>query len=329
MTSVAVIIPYFQRTGDILRRALESIYRQDVGPDVSVKVLIVDDESPAPPDFAIANLHRPGFSTQIVRRPNGGPGKARNTGLALAGDPDFIAFLDSDDLWSRNHLSTALRCLQRGAQFYFSNNIYGDGVTWMSTLRCADELRSAATHDGDAEYSMTRGAVMPFLLRECLPHTSTVVLDARCRRGLTFDETQSMAGEDYLFWATYVQGCDRVAFSIEPTAERGRGVDVYRSKMSWDHPDCIRCLFHNLTLRKKFLSRFARTEADRQAQRIEIGKLRREISYLFLRNAFRHWRQNWWVASRLLRADPAFWIYFPANAAASLGDRVQARLQAA
>lgn len=321
---VAVIVPYFQRSRGLLRRSLESVYSQDVGPDVRVTVVVVDDDSPAPPEQEIAGLSRADFSIRIVKRPNGGPGKARNTGLEAAPESDVIAFLDSDDVWRSDHLARALRGLQRGAQFHFANNIYSDGITWFSTLGCREEMIAAATLLDEDEYIIERDRVMSLLLRECLPHTSTVVLDARFRNGLVFDQTQSMAGEDYLFWAAFVQSCERVSFTTALTAERGRGVDVYRSTYSWDHPDCVRSLFSNLTLRKKFLARLARTDSDRRVQHRWIALLRRDIAYLFIRNAFKFWRQNLWVAGRLTAADPGFWLLFPFNVVASIGQRLQA-----
>lgn len=328
MIRTAVVIPYFQRTPGVLRRALDSIYRQDVEADVEVDVIVVDDQSPSPPEPEAAGLTRPGFGIRILKRENGGPGRARNTGLQAVNGADFVAFLDSDDTWREDHLSTALRRLRAGAQFYFSNSLYGDGLAWFSTFRRRDELIAAATREDDGAYSISRERLMPFLLQDCLPHTSTVVLDERSRGGLQFDETQSMAGEDYLFWATFADRCERIAFSADTTAARGRGVDIYRGRESWDNPDWVRCAFHNLTLRRKFLSRLARNEEDRRTQLSELAKLRKEIAYLFVRNAFAHAPQNWWVTSRIWREDPLFWLYFPANVAISFGERIAARLGA-
>lgn len=294
-----------------------------------MSIVVVDDESPAPPEPEIEGLSRAEFSIQIEKRPNGGPARARNTGLAAAPETDFVAFLDSDDLWRSDHLHKALQGLERGAQFHFADNSYSDGITWFSTLQCCEKMLAAATVVGADAYTLERDQAMPLLLRECLPHTSTVVLDARRLNGLTFDATQSMAGEDYLFWATFVQACDRVSFTTALTAERGRGVDAYRSTHSWDHPDSIRSMYSNLTLRTKFLARLVRSDDDRRVQHRWIAPLRRDIAYLLVRNAFRFWRQNWWVVRRITFADPGFWVMFPFNVAASFGDRLRKRLGAA
>ena len=51
-------------------------------------------------------------STAFIRRANGGPGAARNTGI-LAAKAEFIAFLDSDDQWEATHLEEMREFLQR------------------------------------------------------------------------------------------------------------------------------------------------------------------------------------------------------------------------
>ena len=50
---MAVVIPYFQRAPGILARALASIATQQHGPH-NLKVLVVDDGSPAPAQAELA-----------------------------------------------------------------------------------------------------------------------------------------------------------------------------------------------------------------------------------------------------------------------------------
>ena len=131
MNRISVIIPYYQREPGILRRALDSVYAQDfAGHDVEVDVVIIDDESPSPPEIEVDSLNRDGFSIRILRRPNGGPSKARNTGLDAVTGADYVAFLDSDDLWRPAHLSTGLSLLKKGAQIYFCDSQYSETETW-------------------------------------------------------------------------------------------------------------------------------------------------------------------------------------------------------
>lgn len=81
---VTVVVPAHERT-DTLARCLSSLAGMDV--------VVVDDASPNVDEVAaVAARH----DHRLVRRAvNGGPGAARNTGLA-ATDGEVVAFLDSD-----------------------------------------------------------------------------------------------------------------------------------------------------------------------------------------------------------------------------------------
>ena len=85
-SDVTVVIPVRDRHAE-LARCLRGLR------DAAYKVIVVDDcSADGPAIAAIAAAH----GAKVIRRPvNGGPGAARNTGLAAAGT-DFVAFLDSD-----------------------------------------------------------------------------------------------------------------------------------------------------------------------------------------------------------------------------------------
>lgn len=315
-TDVTVIIPYYQHQSGLLARSLASIYRQRVEPHIRVSILIVDDESPLDP---AGDIHEAGglpanMSLRVLRRKNGGPGAARNTGLDAA-KADVIAFLDSDDAWEAEHLSVGLAALSNGAQLFFANNQYDDDATWFQGLRCTARLAEVASKDEEGVYSISRDSILPFFMRECIAHTSTVIVDARRVQGLRFDEDLATAGEDHLFWMTAAARSDRIAFSMRPTVSRGRGMDLYRGALSWDSPECVRRIYFGLMLNKKMLERFCSTPADVSAITSNMNLLRRGIIYLFVRNAFKHLSANTWVFFRLLRNDGGFWLNLPRNAA--------------
>ena len=72
-----------------------------------VEVIVVDDGSTDGTASAVAAIDD---RVKVVRRPNGGPAAARNTGIRHARAP-LIAFLDSDDRWQPRHLEQTLRLL--------------------------------------------------------------------------------------------------------------------------------------------------------------------------------------------------------------------------
>lgn len=91
---VSTIIPVHNRPAAI-REAVDSVLRQTYRP---VEVVIVDDGSTDDTGRVCQSLADAQPSTvRYVRRENGGPGQARNTGLAQA-QGEFIQYLDSDDL---------------------------------------------------------------------------------------------------------------------------------------------------------------------------------------------------------------------------------------
>jgi cellulose synthase/poly-beta-1,6-N-acetylglucosamine synthase-like glycosyltransferase len=87
----SVVIPTHNRA-DLLRAALDSVFRQELR---NFEVIVVDDGS-------TDNLSsvRDDFRDRVefVRQEQTGPGAARNRGANVA-QGDYLAFLDSDDLW--------------------------------------------------------------------------------------------------------------------------------------------------------------------------------------------------------------------------------------
>jgi glycosyltransferase involved in cell wall biosynthesis len=93
-------------------------------PAIRVSVHVVDDGSPVPARAEIEGLEfgRP-FELHLTEQPNSGVAAARNTGLRQVGEATtYIAFLDSDDLWPRDHLGSAVAALDRGFDLYFCNS---------------------------------------------------------------------------------------------------------------------------------------------------------------------------------------------------------------
>ena len=87
----SVVIPTYNRS-DLLRETLDSVDRQEFR---DFEIIVVDDGST---EDISSSADRHQTRVTILRQANAGPSAARNRGVRSAGG-EYIAFLDSDDLW--------------------------------------------------------------------------------------------------------------------------------------------------------------------------------------------------------------------------------------
>lgn len=110
MPLVSVIIPTYNRSG-LVREAINSVLSQTVK---DVEVIVVDDGSTDDTKSVVAAMGE--RRVRYFNTPNGGPAKARNYGLDRAGG-DYVAFLDSDDLWPPDYLQRMTDSLLQNTQY--------------------------------------------------------------------------------------------------------------------------------------------------------------------------------------------------------------------
>lgn len=101
--AISVVIPTYDRK-DYLLEALESVLAQHVPPD---EILVVDDGSTDGTREALAPYER---RIRYIRQDNQGKSAARNTGI-LAARGDYVAFLDSDDVWEPERIAVTRSAL--------------------------------------------------------------------------------------------------------------------------------------------------------------------------------------------------------------------------
>lgn len=136
---VAVVIPLFKAQSFIVK-TLDHLFAQTVLPR---EVFIVDDESPDDSynivqEYLAAKEPLP-FHVEVIRQKNGGPAKARNSGIRRA-KSKFIAFLDQDDFWNPNKLEECWRTLENLSEKYVGvyhrfTLLYPDGHEEMGRFR--------------------------------------------------------------------------------------------------------------------------------------------------------------------------------------------------
>lgn len=101
---VSVVIAAYNRP-DYLAAALDSVFEQTYE---NTEIIVVDDCSQT--DLAAVAEACPGEIRYVRRSENGGPSRARNHGVALAGG-DYVAFLDDDDEWLPSKLERQIAAM--------------------------------------------------------------------------------------------------------------------------------------------------------------------------------------------------------------------------
>ena len=105
---VSIIIPTYNRA-QLVDRAIRSALAQTYRP---VEIIVVDDGST---DDTARVLRAFGNKIQVIRQPNQGRSIARNHGLETA-TGDYVAFLDSDDVWAADAMAAEVEVLNANPQ---------------------------------------------------------------------------------------------------------------------------------------------------------------------------------------------------------------------
>jgi succinoglycan biosynthesis protein ExoW len=319
--TIAVVIPFFQRAPGILQRALQSVFAQDLPPKTLIKVYIIDDSSPVSADSELLGLALvPCVTVQVDRQPNSGPGGARNRGLSLAeaDSADFVAFLDSDDIWLPMHLRDALHALDWGHDFYCCDNSREGAFDLFSqdVPLLADKGRALVAR---ATMLDPKGPVLGFaahclddeFVTGYLSHTSTVVVRASRIRGLRFDPDLRSASEDRMFWLTAVLSGAPVAISWRCNVICGKGVNIFFAAHDWNAPATLERIGCQLLFAEKLLRMTGMTPIRSAFAHDRARTKRREYSFLFLRTLLRGRRPPMASFWKLWRHDPLLPLRMP------------------
>jgi hypothetical protein len=99
---ISVVIPTYN-SGEFILRTLSSVLAQTYR---DFEIVVSDDGSTDGTLDAVRTFLGgfPGISWRLVENSHGGPGAARNAGI-LAASGEWVAFLDSDDVWFPEKLS--------------------------------------------------------------------------------------------------------------------------------------------------------------------------------------------------------------------------------
>jgi glycosyltransferase involved in cell wall biosynthesis len=178
---VSVVIPTYN-SARFLREAIQSVLNQTYS---DFEVVIIDDGSTDDTESVVRSF---GERVSYVKQPNRGVSAARNQGIRDA-KAEYVAFLDSDDIWLPNKLAEQIPLLEQDPELGL---VYSD---W-----------AVVPEHGEAEPSFLKkvpgssGHVFEALLQWGFILTSGTVVRRACLDEVGyFDETLSIA-QDYDLW---------------------------------------------------------------------------------------------------------------------------------
>jgi glycosyltransferase involved in cell wall biosynthesis len=171
--SISVVIPTFNRS-NLLARALASL---PLNADQLSEVIVIDDGST---EEISATVNCFNGRVQLLRQDRLGPGAARNRGWNAASG-NYIAFLDSDDVWLPWTLDIYLEILHR---FNFPSFIVGTGAWFRNDPELTEVRREAlealafSDYIASARSPIWLGASSMLVKRECTPRFESMNMNA-------------------------------------------------------------------------------------------------------------------------------------------------------
>lgn len=248
--TVCVIIPSYNRAG-ILPHAIESALAQDYRP---LEVIVADDGST---DDTVSVASR--YDVTVIASEHVGPPGIRNV-AAAATSADYIAFLDSDDIWTEGSLSRRMKLFERNSGIGL---VFADaGVLDMSTGKLLGsyfdgraEFSKIETEPLDDDALMIVSDPIPVLLTRSFVMTSTAIVSREAWDDVGgFDESLQFA-EDLDLWLRIAER-RKLAFSKRIAAVYYRREDsnsckrqfvAFESVKAWTkHRARYECLYPQL-----------------------------------------------------------------------------------
>lgn len=241
MPTVSVIIPTHDRC-EHLRSAIASVLTQTFQ---DFEITVVDDGSQDHPR-EVVTAFSDGRIRYVRHETNKGVATARNTGISNS-TGDYIAFLDDDDQWLPQKLTTQMDLMQRSPA-----TIGGVYTGYFRVQYPSGKIIDQIT-------PVKRGNVVDELCcNNCIGTASTVLLRRECfARAGWFDESMYY-GEEYDMWIRIAKEFDFECIS-EPLVK----YSIHASKLSTNSEIVMTGLETELAKHKHYFARNRRSYSRR------------------------------------------------------------------
>jgi glycosyltransferase involved in cell wall biosynthesis len=202
--AVSVIIPAYN-AAPYIGEALDSVFAQTF---TDYETIVVNDGSPDTTE--LEQVLAP-YRERIVylKQENSGPGGARNTGI-LKARGEYVALLDSDDLWLPNYLSQQMRALRENPAL---DLIYSDALVVGFSPFAGQTFMENEPSRGEVTFES--------LLRwECTVITSCVVARRQALIDAGLFDPNLYYSEDFDLWLRLAHRGGQIAYQTEVLAHR-------------------------------------------------------------------------------------------------------------
>jgi len=333
---VSVVIPTFNRAS-LIGRAIASVLEQTHG---ATEIIVVDDGSTDNTADLIRDRYAAESRVRYLAQGNQGVSAARNHGFAVS-HGDFIALLDSDDIWKPWKLELQIRCLRavpEAAMIWtdmealdadgsvlsrrYLRTMYRNSYRWFpdksSLFSDSLPLVDICNIPGiaEAEDRLYWGDIFSQMIMGNLVHTSTVLLRRnRLEQVRGFNEELKGSGEDYDF---HLRTCRAgpVAFADVSSIyyQVGRSDQLtqrpFRIYMARNFLNTITPVLETDGDRIRLPARMLRAvQAFANgwvgSENLELGETVQARTYMRRSLEFRFWQPKMWVLYSLTLLPPA------------------------
>lgn len=188
-SKVSIIVPTLNRSG-FLPNAIKSITQQNYQ---NVEIIVIDDGSTDDTASVMERMiQQYPFLKYYSNECEKGPAGARNTGFRKA-TGDFLAFLDSDDVWLENHLKPGMVILRQYPEIdvLFGNFKIYDYHSNKQISEFFKEKRQLFKLKGEKinnDLVILRDDLFKTLIQDNFFHLGSVIIRMKNMEGIQFNE---------------------------------------------------------------------------------------------------------------------------------------------
>lgn len=216
---VSIIIPTYNRA-HLLADAIHSVLAQDYP---HKQIIVVDDGSQDNTRQLVSNF----AEVEYIYQANRGQAAARNAGLRQCRG-EYVASLDSDDIWDANFLSSGIEQLRPGVSLVFMNWRADNGLNGMeSFFRRAAARQRYFTQAVDNWWHLNATQSRRLMLETCPAPSSALLIRRNVMLG-GWNEQMLIADDWCLLLDIVMQQPAAVAFTLTPRwLKRIHGENIY------------------------------------------------------------------------------------------------------